>query len=379
MSIELTPPFNNYAVLAGRQITNTGATVIRNGNLGSPGGTSPNDITYVNAVVDNTVNATTAQNQLQATFKPAVIYYASIPSEPGTDIDGAGNYIFYQGGFTTAQTLQLNTENTFIFDALSNADAQFFIHAGRLVFVGGNIILINGAQAQNIFWVSDTEITTQVANMTVMGNLIATTIVTLAIGTNIIGRVVAQTGAVNLLSNVIDLPITPEPPVPCYLKGTQILTNKGYVCIENLKVGDLIMTAGDIHGNKHTMRVDKYRPIIWMGHFIIDHPDGFVKPICIKKNTYGPNLPMNNVYVSPNHNLVVHGKLVPAVTLIDGRNILRTSKSGKIDYYHIELDKHSVIYAEGILSESYININNRRIFKQASHIKQYGKKKNFKK
>jgi len=127
------------------------------------------------------------------------------------------------------------------------------------------------------------------------------------------------------------------------------------------------MTRGDISGTSYVNRVMRYRPIIWIGRFTVNHPDIKARPICVLRDTYGPQLPINNLYVSPDHNWSIHGVLVPSCELIDGSIFFKHVDAVKTEYYHIELDKPSVIVAEGILSVSYTNINNRYIFQHTIH------------
>lgn len=423
MSVIFPKPLSDYAVLAGVQIKNSGNTLIINGNLGSPEGNSPGGITYIDGAEDDSSNATMAQVQINDTIMPLLLECANITSLPSPTICD-GNYVFYPGGYKTDVNITLNAGKTITFDALGKLNAQFYINASRIVFTGGSVILINGSQYDNIFWISNSDITTHAVGINIAGNFIANTSITIARDTSVNGRLFAQTGAISLTSNIIDatsptlipdsmpiptpvLPSTPShtsipptPPIspsvpqhehkqpstknkkpnsnqtPCYLKGTRILTNKGYVCVENLKVGDHLITRGDIWGNNCVNRVERRKPIIWIGRFVIDHSDEFTRPICITKNVFGNHLPENDLYISPNHNLILHDKLVIAHTLVDDKRIYQVHNNHKkTEYYHIELDRHSAIIAEGILSESYIDISNRYFFEHSSHIKVSTKKK----
>jgi len=64
---------------------------------------------------------------------------------------------------------------------------------------------------------------------------------------------------VTYLMNYFD-PATDPPPVPCFLRGTKILTKNGYKPIETLRKGDLVKTL--LHG---------YQPIEMLGHSTIHH------------------------------------------------------------------------------------------------------------
>ncbi len=148
---------------------------------------------------------------------------------------------------------------------------------------------------------------------------------------------------------------------PCYAKGSRIRTPKGWVRIENLREGDLVVVEG-----KHSL------PIIWIFDFK-SQEGGVGGPICIPKNSFGPNLPMSDLIVSPNHlillknfkiDMPVHFKemFVPAKFLVlpeskalfgtKARPLYKNSDVSGIHYFHFILPEHSVVEAENIWSES---------------------------
>jgi hypothetical protein len=60
------------------------------------------------------------------------------------------------------------------------------------------------------------------------------------------------------------------------------------------------------------------------------------------------------------------GVLIEARDLVNGTSIVQPDRADRIDYFHLELDAHDVILAEGAESESYIDDDNRRMFDNAS-------------
>lgn len=93
-------------------------------------------------------------------------------------------------------------------------------------------------------------------------------------------------------------------------------------------------------------------------------------PICIKAHTFGKNLPFENLYVSPAHSLLLGGKMVRADELLNGTTIVQDNLCDQVTYYHLELDEHSSIVANGILSESYLDAKNRRdVFEPSRRLK----------
>jgi hypothetical protein len=60
------------------------------------------------------------------------------------------------------------------------------------------------------------------------------------------------------------------------------------------------------------------------------------------------------------------GMLIEARDLVNGVSIVQAESIDKVEYFHIELDTHDVIIAEGALSETFIDDNSRGMFDNAS-------------
>jgi hypothetical protein len=76
-------------------------------------------------------------------------------------------------------------------------------------------------------------------------------------------------------------------------------------------------------------------------------------------------LPRRDLWTSPHHALYLEGVLIEAKDLVNGVSIVQAKRVEKIEYFHIELDSHDVIVAEGALSESFINDDSRGLFHNA--------------
>jgi hypothetical protein len=142
--------------------------------------------------------------------------------------------------------------------------------------------------------------------------------------------------------------------VECFAKGTHIGTVGGEVLIEDLAVGDLIAA--------HFARQAKVK---WIGQRTIDcrhhpHPEK-VWPIQIRANAFGQGMPKRDLCLSPGHAILVDHVLVPVGLLVDGVSIIQRQTT-KLSYFHIELEAHDAIYAEGLLAESYLDVGDRRRF-----------------
>ena len=66
--------------------------------------------------------------------------------------------------------------------------------------------------------------------------------------------------------------------------------------------------------------------------------------------------------VSPDHAIFVDGKLICARQLVNGTTIRQETDWTAVDYYHVELDQHAILFAEGLPAESYIDTGNSGFF-----------------
>jgi hypothetical protein len=150
----------------------------------------------------------------------------------------------------------------------------------------------------------------------------------------------------------------------CFLEGSKILTEFGYKAIEDLKVGDKIITKGEINNDDYIDKKSDYNsePIIWLGSFTPIKKNLNSYPICIKKNALGENLPFEDLFVSPLHRIILYGKMIPAENLVNGDTIFQDTSKKSIVYYHLELPSHYSIIANGILTETYKDFGNKHVF-----------------
>lgn len=146
--------------------------------------------------------------------------------------------------------------------------------------------------------------------------------------------------------------------VTCFAEGTAIRTPSGDVAVERLRAGDAVTVLED--GEPAT------RLVRWLGQRRIDvrtHPrPDLVAPIRIAPDAIGPGIPARELSVSPDHALFLDGVLIPARMLVNGRTILRDPDVAAIRYFHIELERHAVLLAEGVAAESYLDTGNRALF-----------------
>jgi len=144
----------------------------------------------------------------------------------------------------------------------------------------------------------------------------------------------------------------------CYARGTMIRTPAGEVPVERLRAGKQVITLAD--GDEVA------RPVKWLGHRRINlanhaRPET-VAPIRIQHGAFANNMPHRDLVVSPDHAIFVDGKLVCARQLVNGTTIRQETNWTAVDYYHVELDRHAILLAEGLPAESYIDTGNSGFF-----------------
>lgn len=183
-------------------------------------------------------------------------------------------------------------------------------------------------------------------------------------GTLAIGENGAQAFALNLVGDYARASFAVEPPsfgeqnvlmsIACFAAGTKLLTRRGEIPVEQLRVGELISAedAGDT-------------PIKWIGHRHVDcrrHPvPRAVWPVRVRAGAYGGGVPHRDLWLSPGHAVFIDGVLIPVWHLINGTTIEQMPVDA-ITYYHIELDRHDVVLAEGMPVESYLDTGDRANF-----------------
>jgi len=154
--------------------------------------------------------------------------------------------------------------------------------------------------------------------------------------------------------------------VACYHSGTRIATPSGETNVESLAIGDLVLTADG-----------SAQPVKWLGKRSYSERFAAGKthllPIHFAPCSLGNGRPRRSLRVSPAHAMLIDGVLIPAAALINGISIVQEPTETRIDYIHVELARHSVIFAEGAASETYIDDNNRAMFHNlADYESRYG-------
>ncbi|KIN60885.1 Type I secretion target repeat protein [Sulfitobacter noctilucae] len=144
--------------------------------------------------------------------------------------------------------------------------------------------------------------------------------------------------------------------IPCFTPGTKIATPKGERLVEELQVGDRVIT-----------RDNGIQEIRWVGARDMSGAElekaAHLKPVLIREGALGNDLPERDMMVSPNHRVLVANDktalyfeerevLVAAkhLTGLEGVDIVDVSHT---TYIHIMFDQHEVILSDGTWTESF--------------------------
>jgi hypothetical protein len=207
--IVLPPPFlplgaaESHGILAGTEVTCiTGGFI--DADIGiAPGSTLTGfgPCTYSGVTNLGNAIATQAQNDLTTAYNTL----AGLPCPP------ANNIVADIGGTTLAAgvhctAIGINVTGPLTLDGGGDPDAVFVFQAGSSLTTAGSVVLINGAQARNVYWQVGSSATIGTASAW-QGNILALSSITLVDTATLFGRALARNGAVSLGSNnTITLP-----------------------------------------------------------------------------------------------------------------------------------------------------------------------------
>lgn len=157
-----------------------------------------------------------------------------------------------------------------------------------------------------------------------------------------------------LTSNVTGGSLTlPEYDIVCFVRGTELETSHGRVKIEDLTAGMSVMT-----------RDNGPQEIKWIGSTKVKLSVGSkLTPICIKANALGEKTPSADLYVSPEHRVLVRSRiarklfgadevLVAAKQLLQLNGIDIAVGMTEVEYFHVLFDQHEIVVSNGAETES---------------------------
>ena len=147
----------------------------------------------------------------------------------------------------------------------------------------------------------------------------------------------------------------PARSTPCFTPGTQVTTQRGEVAVQHLQAGDKVVT-----------RDNGVQPIRWVGRtqmFVYDfQADPHLLPVFIRQGSLGKGMPEHDMMVSPNHRILVTNQrtnlrfaereVLVAAKHLTAQGVHTVQSSGTI-YIHFMCDRHEVVLADGVWTESF--------------------------
>ncbi|WP_298847893.1 Hint domain-containing protein [uncultured Ruegeria sp.] len=148
----------------------------------------------------------------------------------------------------------------------------------------------------------------------------------------------------------------PSPGAPCFTSDTLILTDRGQICVQDIRPGDRVLTTG---GTAETVRLVMTRFL--RQSELLKTPE--LRPVCIVAGALGHGLPRRDLVVSRQHRMLVRSAiaqrmfatrdvLVSAIRLTELPGIFLDCDATQVTYHHLVFDRHVVLFAEGAPSES---------------------------
>ncbi len=143
----------------------------------------------------------------------------------------------------------------------------------------------------------------------------------------------------------------------CFAAGTQIATPTGQCRVEDLCIGDPVLTSDG-----------RTVPVRWLGRQTVMPAFGPAErllPVKIAANALADQVPFSDLVVSADHGMVVDGMIVHAAALVNGETITREMPDDlerQFTYWHVETEEHEILIANGAPAETYIDNVSRAAF-----------------
>jgi antigen 43 len=335
----------------------TAGGIITNLSGGTIAGTGPGYGIYISAGAATVTNAGTISRGSSGAeaLEMATGVSNRLIVDPGAVFDGT-----VYGGTRAQATLELRSgASTGTLSGLGSSFTNF----GTLTFdpgahwlVTGNSVGLNGILVNSLSSGDTIDVTgfTATAHSTLVGGVgVVLTksgggVVTLKVAAALAGGFTVTTGAFGTDVTTI-----------CFCRGTMIRTPKGQVRVEDLTVGETVVTLG--HNNT--------RKIIWIGKGVVLATRGqrsAATPVIVRKGALADNVPNHDLRITKAHSLYIDGVLIPAEFLVNHKTILWDDRAQEVEIYHVELDQHDVLLANDAPAESYRDDGNRWLFHNAN-------------
>jgi hypothetical protein len=144
----------------------------------------------------------------------------------------------------------------------------------------------------------------------------------------------------------------------CFGAGTLISTPSGEVEVERLGTGDMVLT-----------QAGAARRVVWVGRGQVMVSRGRrspATPVIVRKGALADNVPHQDLRVTKGHAFHIDGVLIPVEFLVNHRSIIWDDMAQEVTIYHVELETHDVLLANGAPAESYRDDGNRWLFQNVN-------------
>ncbi len=346
-----------FIAVAGTNLTIQASTLVE-GDVGAGSAISISDPTVVHGTI-HTVNDTATQNAITDTTAvynflsalPAISDFTGFAlgadaGAPNPDLTSLPPGVYsWAGSAQVINNFTLNGAGIYIFKVADGGG----IPGTFRVENGSKILLGSGATIENVYFVTESGIdvrasSSALGNFVTPGNITANPVGSLFM----YGRLLSSAGAITIGRLEGRLPTA-----FCYTKGTGILTERGYVPIEEISLDDRVVSKGLFGPNGKVQFMEpRSKKVTFVGKFTLAHVTKKTAPICFKAGSLEENVPFKDLVVSPNHAIVHNGIKLGAECFLNNDTIYKMTDLSMMEYYVIELEDHSVIDANGALSES---------------------------
>ena len=143
---------------------------------------------------------------------------------------------------------------------------------------------------------------------------------------------------------------------PCFTPGTRIATARGECLVEDLRIGDRVIT-----------RDNGLQEIRWVGRRDLSPIEldlrPHLRPVIIRAESLGPGTPERDMIVSPNHRMLLTGErsvlyfdeyeVLASAQHLTHQTGIETQWTQGISYLHFMFDRHEIVLADNAWTESF--------------------------
>ncbi|OUJ02697.1 Hint domain-containing protein [Acetobacter cibinongensis] len=298
--------------------------------------------------------------------------HSSLSGFNGSNVKSGGQIVLNNGSSMTVSNLQskvtVNGGSTISLDGNYNSGSSVVSGTGT-----GNTILISSSAAQTNLPISGISkgdmigVNGSTVDKATYTNSKGSGSVVLTVGNTTYSYNSVSYDATVLEGTTVATGTQDGNAIICFLSGSMIRTPKGDVAVEDIQIGDQVITF-DWRNN-----ADIVRPVVWVGKARATvrpelHDDEAGWPVRILKDAIADGVPYKDMLITAEHCLFFKDCFVPVRMLVNGMSIFYDKSITSYDYYHVETEQHSIITADGMLTESYLDTGNRSSFRQEGKV-----------